>query len=71
MMKPFTAPDHCTDQELITCYWNLCSRDIRWLAGLRREDGSLYLERPATDYRHYTQSFQAQSDRTERELHIV
>ena len=46
MSKPYTVPaDHAPDETYIRCYWWLIARDPKWLASLRREDGSLYLER--------------------------
>lgn len=43
--KPYTVPDTCSDEALVTCYWHTVSREPRWLHGLRRDDGTPYLER--------------------------
>lgn len=43
--KPYTLPDGAPDDTFIRVYWQLISKDPRWLTGLRRADGSLYLER--------------------------
>jgi hypothetical protein len=44
--KPFTVPtDDAPDETYIRVYWSLVSREPRWLHGLKRADGTLYLER--------------------------
>jgi hypothetical protein len=44
--KPYTVPEDAPDAALIRCYWQVVRADRRWLAGLRRADGSLYLAHP-------------------------
>ncbi|MAW88503.1 MAG: hypothetical protein CMJ42_18440 [Phyllobacteriaceae bacterium] len=46
--KPFIVPaDDAPDSTYVSVYWQLIGQDPRWLTGLRRDDGSLYLARPA------------------------
>lgn len=45
--KPFTVPnDRAPDAAFVRCYQQLIAQDPRWLTGLRRPDGRLYLEPP-------------------------
>lgn len=50
--KPFTVPnDRAPDAAFVRCYATLIAQDARWLTGLRRPDGRLYL---TTDTAHYS-----------------